>query len=101
MRRIECVADPELSKGYPGQRAAQVEIETTDGRRFAHFQPYRKGDPELPLTDEELNDKFLELALPVLGDAKSRMLLAELWATEKLPNVDYDLSARAPARATA
>jgi len=99
MQKIECVADPELSKDYPNQRAAQVEIETTDGRKFAHFQPYRKGDPELPLTDEELNDKFLELATPVLGDPKSRALLAELWATEKLANVDYDLSTRTPVRA--
>jgi 2-methylcitrate dehydratase PrpD len=99
MEKIECVADPELSKGYPNQRAAQVEIETTDGRKFAHFQPYRKGDPELPLTDEELNDKFLELATPVLGETKSRTLLAELWTTEKLANVDYDLSTRTPVRA--
>jgi 2-methylcitrate dehydratase PrpD len=99
MDKVECVADPELSRGYPNQRAAQVEIETTDGRKFAHFQPYRKGDPELPLTDEELNDKFLELATPVLGDPKSRALLAELWATEKLANVDYDLSTRTPVHA--
>jgi len=99
MEKIECVADPELSKGYPNQRAAQVEIETIDGRKFAHFQPYRKGDPELPLTDEELNDKFLELATPVLGEPKSRTLLAELWTTEKLANVDYDLSTRTPVRA--
>ena len=99
MEKIECVADPELSKGYPGQRAAQVEIETADGRKFSHFQPYRKGDPELPLTDEELNDKFLELASPVLGDAKARALLAELWSTDKLACVDYDLASRAPVRA--
>ena len=99
MQKIECVADPELSKGYPNQRAAQVEIETADGRKFAHFQPTRKGDPEMPLTDEELNDKFLELATPVLGDPKSRALLAELWATEKLANVSYDVSNRATVRA--
>jgi 2-methylcitrate dehydratase PrpD len=99
MEKIECVADPELSKGYPGQRAAQVEIETVDGRKFAHFQPYRKGDPELPLTDKELNDKFLELASPVIGDARARALLAELWETDRLACVDYDPAARAPVRA--
>jgi 2-methylcitrate dehydratase PrpD len=94
MQKIECVADAGLSKGYPTQRAAQVEIETTDGRKYAHFQPTRKGDPEMPLSDEALNDKFLELATPVLGDPKSRALLAELWTTERLANVDYDLSTR-------
>src|SRR5918999_1122841 len=79
MRKIEVVADPELSKGYPNQRAAQVHIETNDGRKLSHFQPYRKGDPELPLTDDELNDKFMELATPVIGEAGARVLLEQLW----------------------
>lgn len=97
--KIEAVADPELSKGYPTQRAAHVEIETNDGRRFTHFQPYRKGDPELPLTDAELNDKFLELATPVIGDAGARALLAQLWRTEKLKCVDYDTGGQADSAA--
>jgi 2-methylcitrate dehydratase PrpD len=94
MKRIEVVADPQLSKGYPGQRAAQVEIETNDGRKLAHFQPTRKGDPEMPLTDQELDDKFLELAAPVIGEAGARALLAELWRTEKLASVEYEASAQ-------
>lgn len=99
MQKIECVADPELSKGYPGQRAAHVEIETVDGRKFTHFQPTRKGDPEMPLSDDELNDKYLELATPVLGDAAARQLLDQLWATEKLANVDFEVAGRPAARA--
>jgi 2-methylcitrate dehydratase PrpD len=93
MKKIEVVADPELSKGYPGQRAAQVEIETNDGRVLSHFQPTRKGDPEMPLTDDELNDKFLELAEPVLGKAPARALLEQLWRTEALPAVEYQTQA--------
>jgi len=99
MQKIECVADPELSKGYPGQRAAHVEIETVDGRKFTHFQPTRKGDPEMPLTDDELNDKFLELAAPVLGDPAARALLEQLWATDKLANVDFEVAGRPAVRA--
>jgi len=99
MRKIECVADPELSKGYPTQRAAQVEIETVDGRKFAHFQPTRKGDPEMPLSDDELNDKYLELAIPVVGEAAARALLDQLWTTEKLAGVDFSVAARPAVRA--
>ena len=95
MNKIRCVADPELSRGYPRQRAAQVAIALNDGRELAHFQPYRKGDPELPLTDAELNDKFAELAQPVLGKAAAAELLAQLWRTEVRPNVDYRPGARA------
>lgn len=91
MKKIEATADPVLSKGYPGQRAAQVEIETHDGCTYSHFQPYRKGDPEMPLTDDELNDKFLELGVPVIGERGARSLLEQLWRTEKLANVIYDV----------
>ena len=99
LAKIEVIADPVLSKGYPNQRAAQLEVELNDGRVCQHFQPFRKGDPELPLTDDEVNDKFLELAMPVIGDAPARALLADLWALEKRPNAVFEFGTPARARA--
>ena len=99
MKKVECVADPELSKAFPRQRAARVEIELVDGRKLTHFQPTRKGDPEMPLSDEELNDKYLELAAPVLGEPAARALLKDLWTLETLKNVEFEHGARQPARA--
>jgi len=93
LKKIEPIADPEISAGYPKRRESRVQIELVDGRKLEYFQPYRKGDPELPLTDEELNDKFTELAEPVLGKAAAASLLKQLWNTEKLANVDYDTGA--------
>ena len=81
MERISLGIDPELDKTFPRQRAARVAI-TARGRREELVQPTRKGDPDLPLTDADLNEKFLELASPVLGDAAAKRRLAELWATE-------------------
>ena len=97
-QRIECVADAELSKAFPRQRAARVEIELADGRKLAHFQPTRKGDPELPLSDDELNDKFLELAEPVVGEPAARALLERLWRLESEKNVEFDYGAPAAVR---
>ena len=99
LAKVEVSADPVLSKGYPGQRAAHVEIELNDGRVFKHFQPTRKGDPEMPLTDDEVNEKFLELAMPVIGDPASRELLTALWALDKRPDAIFDFTARPHARA--
>src|SRR5262245_37005750 len=88
MQRVTVVADPELSRNFPRQRAAKVEIETADGRALSHFQPTRQGDPELPLTDDDLNAKYLELATPVLGDGAARRLLGELWRLEQRDDLD-------------
>jgi len=88
MQRVAVAADPQLSRNFPRQRAAKVEIETADGRTLSHFQPTRKGDPELPLTDDDLNAKYLELATPVLGDGAARRLLGELWRLEQRNDLD-------------
>lgn len=79
MKRIELKVDKDLDARFPGQRAARVSIETAGGKQGEYFQPNRKGDPELPLTDADLDDKFFELVTPVLGEAAARALLARLW----------------------
>ncbi len=87
MQKIELAVDVELDASFPGQRAARIAITTTDGRRGEHLQPTRKGDPDLPLSDGELEDKFLELAAPVLGEAAARTLVARLWKLEGAASV--------------
>ena len=82
MKKINLTVDPELDAAFPGKRAARVAIQAR-GRREEILQPTRKGDPDLPLTDEEVGDKFLELASPVLGVGKAREQLAKLWRLEK------------------
>lgn len=82
MERISVAIDPELDAAFPGQRAARLVIETRDGRRLEHLQPNRKGDPEQALTDAELENKFLELASPVIGPDSAQSLLANIWALD-------------------
>lgn len=87
MQKIELAVDPEIDPHFPRTRAARIEMNTTDGRHGEHLQPTRKGDPEQPLTDRELEDKYAELAVPVIGKAKAAALLERLWALERAPAV--------------
>ena len=82
MRKTTVSLDPELDAAFPGQRAARVAIRAR-GRREEHLQPTRIGDPDAPLSDAQLEAKYLELAVPVIGEAKARELLARLWVLEK------------------
>jgi hypothetical protein len=52
----------------------------------------------MPLTDAELNEKFLELTTPVVGDAAARDLLNRLWKLETEKSVDHAPEERLPAR---
>jgi 2-methylcitrate dehydratase PrpD len=83
MQRLSLRADAQIDAGFPGQRAARVRLVTHDGREDVFFQPNRKGDPEDPLTDADLNGKFVELAAPVIGDTAARVMLQQLWQLEQ------------------
>lgn len=85
--RVQVSVDPEIDRAFPNRRSARVRITTSDGRSHEWLQPDRKGDPELPLSDEELEDKFIELAAPVAGEARARQLLAALWALDQAPDL--------------
>jgi 2-methylcitrate dehydratase PrpD len=85
MPKVSVGLDPELADAYPGRRAAKVAIELHDGRKLSRHQPTRKGDPDAPLSDAELSDKFRELAAPVIGEAAAAALLDRLWHGDALP----------------
>ena len=87
MRRVELSIDPELDAAFPKQRAARVEIETTSGERLRHFAPTRKGDPDSPLSDAEIAEKYRELAAAELGGEASERLLARLWRIDEMANL--------------
>lgn len=91
MGRVRLNGDAELSVAFPQRRAARVTITLEDGRRLEHFAPHRKGDPEAPLSDAELNDKFEELVAPVTGRDFAARLRDRIWRLDTLEVADLDL----------
>jgi 2-methylcitrate dehydratase PrpD len=87
MTRIDIAVDPAADAVYPKQRAAVVEVDMVDGRRLTCHRPTRKGDPDHPLSDAELFDKFEELVVPALGKAGSDTLLEWLLHVDTVSDV--------------
>jgi 2-methylcitrate dehydratase PrpD len=74
-KRVEIIADAELTKIHPAIRAAIVEISTTDGRRCNIRVDRVPGAPYNPLSVAEVEEKFLSLSIPVLGKEKSTAVI--------------------------
>lgn len=89
MARIETAADPEAEAAFPRRRAASVTIVMRNGDVFVERAPTRKGDPDHPLTDAELEDKFHELVDPVIGAPASQALLEALWRLDQQHDVSH------------
>ena len=103
--RVDLYLDPDIDATFPGVRSAKIRIETVGGQVLEHFQPTRKGDPDMPLSDDELSSKFSELVAPVTGNGVAQALLDRCWSLKTLgsmrdlPMASFDESERQSARA--
>lgn len=62
MKRVEVVVDPEIDGAYPEKWGAIVEVRLKNGETITKETDYPKGDPENPVTADDLVNKFMDLA---------------------------------------
>lgn len=68
------VEDHDFSRRFPAERWARVRIALADGRTLVSKPARARGNPENPLSDDELRAKYRELAVPVLGAERARRI---------------------------
>src|SRR5438093_1247871 len=68
MQCVSHVRDPELEQHFPRQWPAWAVIELQDGRKWSTTVRYPKGDPQNPLSWDELRAKYRELGRSVLPE---------------------------------
>ncbi len=78
MRMIRCVHDASLDREYPARWPASVSMRTRDGQRFSTRVEFPKGDPENPLNDTELEDKFRRLSGGVIDSGHQDAVIASV-----------------------
>ncbi|HEY3314230.1 MAG TPA: MmgE/PrpD family protein [Bacillota bacterium] len=67
-KRIEVHEDAEFTKAYPRSRPARLTIWMEDGETLSESLAYPPGEPQQPLPQSDLLQKFLGNCLPVIGD---------------------------------
>lgn len=87
MQRFECVHDAEIEPEFPRKWPAKVEILTKAGQRFTARMDFPKGDPENPLSWDELIDKFHRLTAGVFPKGQRQRLIAHVRKLEDAPAV--------------
>ncbi len=84
MSRVECFVDPDLEKTFPKQWCATAEILTKDGQTYFVKVEYPRGDPENPLSWEELIEKFEELSCRFWTRDRRLKILEQVRSFEKI-----------------
>ena len=75
MEACDTQIDPECERIYPGRRSGAVRITLKDSRVLEARVLDPKGEGENPMTDADLDSKFLVNCTPLLGEARTQELL--------------------------
>jgi 2-methylcitrate dehydratase PrpD len=94
MARIELVPSGDMP-----HEAATAVATTADGRRFEVVVTAATGTPDNPIDDDELVEKFHDLADPVIGAAQAAVLAAQVWSLDEADDLTALLAATVPAEA--
>jgi len=86
MAKIFVEIDKDLDEGYPDKRGARGEILLKDGRRFSTFMEMARGEPEIPLSAREIEEKFFFFTREILG-SKADKICEQVRQLETLPNI--------------
>ena len=89
--RVRVHTDPEQDKD-----SARVVLTLRDGRTVERHVAHNLGTPDNPMTDQQLEDKFLDLAAPVLGRAGAERLAEMCWRIVELDDVSTVLGLTVP-----
>jgi 2-methylcitrate dehydratase PrpD len=80
--RVETVGDEAIATD-----GAEVTVRLQDGRSLVSRVEHCIGSASRPMTDRELDQKFIGLAEAVIDPLRTRELLATCWAVERLSDV--------------
>jgi 2-methylcitrate dehydratase PrpD len=88
MKKVTLESIPQFVEKYPGTLAAQVEIQTKDGKRFQDESIYPKGHPQNPMADEEIKEKFRRLSLNTLDRVQTEKIVEKVYDLEWVKRAD-------------
>jgi 2-methylcitrate dehydratase PrpD len=78
MGKVVLIKDQLIEKTFPQEWPARVTIQTDAGQRHEKFVRYPKGDPQNPLTWDEMGTKFATLAGSVLDTNRCREIIQQI-----------------------
>jgi 2-methylcitrate dehydratase PrpD len=92
LERTDVIADAELNLLYPEKFPARVVIEMESGQTHEATVMYPKGDPQNPLTDAQLEDKFRDNASALLTATEAEAMVSDITKLSDVADVSQLLN---------
>jgi len=78
MTKVKVSGSTELDRHFPKYWPGRVTVKLADGQEHTKEIIAPKGESENPMTRQDVEEKFLGLAVPVVGDEKARLVIEEV-----------------------
>jgi 2-methylcitrate dehydratase PrpD len=89
MKRITVIPDDELDKNFPDKWSTVMTIELANGRTLTQAVDWPTGEPETPMAEAELTEKFNRLTgMAGWTPARARELIPEVMGLERAPTLE-------------
>jgi 2-methylcitrate dehydratase len=87
VQKVKVTVSEDCNKLLPDALANIMEVTTKSGQKFSERVLYSHGHHKNPMTDEEIERKFLSLSLGLFTPAQAKSVLEVVWNLEKLDDV--------------
>ncbi|MBI4337727.1 MAG: MmgE/PrpD family protein [Chloroflexi bacterium] len=85
--KVHVQLDAEMNSYDPRRYAATVDVETGSGKVFSTQKLTATGDFDDPMTPQQLEEKFMANAAPVIGERSAREVASLVSKLEQVPSV--------------
>ena len=87
LENVKVERHPELSGMYPEAAANIVHVELADGKRLTKRVNHSKGHAKNPLKDSQVEEKFLALVEPAIGQKRAKRIVDLAWKRDATANI--------------
>jgi len=87
LEKVDMKVDPNLQSGLDGSRPAKVTVNLKNGQTRMLQEKFAKGSPQVPMTPDELEEKFRTCARGVISDASCERALGYVARLETMSNI--------------
>lgn len=87
MNKMRIDENEEFTKKYPAEYNCRIEVIKNNGQTEIAETRFPKGHGKNPLSDADVDAKFLRLACPTITEQQCEQTLELIWSLENLPNL--------------
>jgi len=87
MQKIHVRATEECNRDWPEAYPFRITVTMRSGAKHVREIRYAKGHPRNPMSDAEIETKFLRLTVPVMGQTRASTALGRLWRLDEMGSI--------------